>query len=61
MTSPLRMAPDFVCCKKWPPDVIAPIVESFSQAAGSVTRGVMPLVDHVRLRTPLSEKPTSST
>lgn len=61
MTSPLRMAPDVVGWKKWPPDVIAPIVESFSQLAASVTRGVTPLVDHVRLRTPFSEHPTSST
>jgi len=36
------------------------MVESFSQLAGSVTRGVTPLVDHVRRRTPFSENPTSS-
>ena len=39
---PLRMAPDFVCWKKRPSDVIAPIVDSFSQFAGKVTRGVTP-------------------
>jgi hypothetical protein len=60
MTSPLRIAPDFVCWKNLPSEVIAPIVESFSQFAGSVTKGVTPLVDQVRRRTPFNENPTSS-
>ncbi|AIZ45312.1 hypothetical protein QR90_09680 [Deinococcus radiopugnans] len=34
--------------------------ESFSQLAGSVIRGVTPLIAHVRRLTPLSENPTSS-
>ena len=46
--------------QKRPSDVIAPIVDSFSQFAGSVTKGVTPLVDHVRRRTPFNENPTSS-
>lgn len=36
------------------------MVESFSQLAGSVIRGVTPLIAHVRRLTPLSENPTSS-
>ncbi|CAM4085262.1 hypothetical protein DEFR109230_19795 [Deinococcus frigens] len=54
------MAPNVVFWKKCPSDVMAPIVESLSQLAGSVTRGVTPLIAHVRLLTPLSENPTSS-
>ncbi|KQR07139.1 hypothetical protein ASF71_21215 [Deinococcus sp. Leaf326] len=60
MTSMLRIAPVLVFCKNCPPDVIAKVVESFSQLAGKVTRGVTPLVDQVRLRTPFRANPTSS-
>lgn len=54
------MAPNVVFWKKCPSDVIAPMVESFSQLAGSVIRGVTPLIAHVRRLTPLSDNPTSS-
>ncbi|MFD1732841.1 hypothetical protein ACFSC4_22840 [Deinococcus malanensis] len=59
MTSPLRMEPFFVFWKNCPLEVIAPMVESFSQFAGTVTRGVTPLVFQVCLRTPFIAKPTS--
>lgn len=54
------MAPECVCCRKWPVEEMAPMVESLSQLALAWMIGVWPRTDQVRITVGFRLKPLSS-